>query len=372
MLLAPLDAAGADEVTARGAAHPRRRAEGAETPPDERRAAAPPSPGRRALAATAAIVPGAVVHGAGHWVFGRPQTAGKLLVLEGIGLGTFLAGGVPIVLSGASRYLVAPSAALVVVGLGLFGAGLYGDLYGILRPEGSVGRPARSAPLLETRVGGLYVYDPQFPQRAYAVQGFDLWLGSWRLSPRGYFAVDSPATRLRAVAARRLHGPTRSGVARDGSFLDLELGATHWQQPSEAIRTTTVEGAASGRLDGSRFDRALNGSFAELALGAGLHVAGYASGAPSDAEGLLLMRFGYGFYFGDASTMGGEAMAYYDHRHDDLAAGLLIPGLGSGVAGHFGLRTRAYWDELGAELLLEAGAAYVAGLSLCYRQGQQP
>src|SRR5262245_14578231 len=76
-------------------------------------------PSRRALATSAGmLVPGVLAHGSGHFVLGEPETARRLLLMEATGLALFLTGGVTIVLTGASRYFVAPSATLTIGGFG--------------------------------------------------------------------------------------------------------------------------------------------------------------------------------------------------------------------------------------------------------------
>ena len=63
-------------------------------------------------------------------------------------------------------------------------------------------------------------------------------------------------------------------------------------------------------------------------------------------------------------------MLYYDHRHDDFAAGLKVPGIPSGVAGHFGFLARAFVTEhWGMSVEAMAGSAYVLGASMLFRQG---
>ena len=55
---------------------------------------------------------------------------------------------------------------------------------------------------------------------------------------------------------------------------------------------------------------------------------------------------------------------YYDHRHDDFAAGLKVRGLGSGVIGHFGTAlTYDFTARFGIEAYTEIGSAWVNGLS---------
>ena len=85
---------------------------------------------------------------------------------------------------------------------------------------------------------------------------------------------------------------------------------------------------------------------------------------------MLLARFGFGAYLGEQSPSGGYVLAYYDHRHDGYAGGLLNLGVGSGVAGHLGLESVYYFDDhYGLELEAQFGSAWVAGLSARFRAG---
>lgn len=328
----------------------------------------------RAAAIATAIFPGVIVHGTGHWVRGEPQTARRLLYMEGAGIGLILLGGIPIVLSGASRRLVGPAAALVASGVGFFGISMLADLYGVAAPEGGTGQPQRWAPFIETRLGYRYVYDPQFSYRSFLFNGIDLRWQAFRLAPATWWALDDKNARVRLLGAYRLAGPRPDRRARDGSFADVEVGTTHHRFGSEHFRTTTVEAFVNGRLDMGRIGRTLRGSFAEMGVGWALQTFDYdlVRGDPDlDVEDLLLARHGYGVYLGGPERAAGEVFAYYDHRHDDFAAGLKLPGLGSGVAGHFGLAASAYFGEFGLALELEAGSAYVVGLSFAMRRKRE-
>jgi hypothetical protein len=86
---------------------------------------------------------------------------------------------------------------------------------------------------------------------------------------------------------------------------------------------------------------------------------------------MLLAAFGFGVYLGRRTDRWGEARIFYDHRHDDYAGGLKIPGLGSGTLGHFGVDGRAFFtDHWGARAEVQAGAGWLAGISLVYRYGR--
>ena len=171
-------------------------------------------------------------------------------------------------------------------------------------------------------------------------------------------------------------GPRPGHRERDGSFIDAETAVTHHAYSSDGFRTLTGEISALGRYDLSRFDESLAGSFVETGVGWALSALDLDAPGPDlgdDTEDLLLFRFGYGFYVGRAPGAHGEVGLHYDHRHDDYAAGLKLGGLGSGVAGHFVLSGKAYFSsEWGMLVDLQAGSAYIAGLSLLYRAGGGP
>jgi len=326
-----------------------------------------------AIGIAAAIVPGILVHGAGHFAAGDPQTASRLLILEGIGVGTLAVGFIPIVLTGASRRLVGPAAALSVAGVGLFAISMLSDLYGVATPEGGVGAPPSTVAIVQIAAGYRYVFDPVFAYRNFLATEIDYRVAHWRVDPSAWLAVDSKNSRLRALGSYRFIGPLPEGEprARGGSFLDLEAAVTRHAYGSEHFATTTFELSVAGRLDLDHLAPSLAGSFAEMSFGGAMASYQYdVPGAASDLGGLLLARFAYGVYFGWPGKLRGEAMAYYDHRHDGFAAGLKMPGLGSGVAGHFGLDARMYLtDRWGLAAEAAVGSAYVAGLSVLFRHG---
>jgi hypothetical protein len=320
-----------------------------------------------------AVVPGALVHGTGHLVVGDTKTGLRLLALEGVGLGVLATGFVPIVLSGASRRLIGPAAALSAAGVGLFAISFLADIYGVVAPAGGVGAPLLEAPSFEAGLGYRYVYDPVFSYRNFMVQEIDYRTGAWRLHPSAWFAFDDTNARLRAHVAYRLTGPLPPGhgESHDGSFVDLEGAITRHAFTSNRFSTTTGEVAVAGRFDMARIGPSLRGSFAEMSAGLALQAYSYAiRGTTADVSELLLVRFGFGMYLGFPRSPRGEIKLYYDHRHDDFAAGLKIPGLGSGVVGHFGAEARLYLTrQWGLAAEVAAGSAYVTGLSILFRHG---
>jgi hypothetical protein len=347
----------------------------ADDAPSEPKSAVEPSAGRRALSAGAAIVPGLLVHGSGHFVAGDTRTGYRLLALEGIGLGTLALGFVPIVATGASRRIVGPAAALSVAGAGLFVISALADLYGVLAPVGGVGASSGEAPVFGAEAGYRYVYDPVFARRHFAFYALDYRPGAWRLHPSAWFGLEGTTSRLRFPVAFRFAGPKPSPAPRsvDGSYLDVEAAVTRHAEIEDRFITTTVEVSVEGRVDMQRVAPSLAGSFAELGVGWAVQRYGYqVKGVPADVGDLLLARFGYGMYVGFPGASRGEVMLYYDHRHDDFAAGLKIPGIPSGVAGHFGIEGRMFVsDHMGVSAEAAVGSAYVVGASLLFRQGDR-
>src|SRR5687768_15034769 len=60
------------------------------------------------------VVPGLIVHGAGHLFMGETETGMRLMLAEGIGLGAAVGSVAGVALTGASPKLVAPLAATAV------------------------------------------------------------------------------------------------------------------------------------------------------------------------------------------------------------------------------------------------------------------
>jgi hypothetical protein len=318
------------------------------------------------------VVPGLVVHGTGHLALGESQTGKNLLLMEGIGLGLFLSGGLTIVFTGASRYFVAPAAAATMAGFGLFSTSYLADVYGTVSSDGgAVAARLRPPALWETELGYRRVYDPQFAYRDFVVQRVSRQIGPFRLSPSGWFSARGDTARYRFESQYRLAGPLDEPSPRDQSFLDVTLGVVHQRHRPEHFSKSLVELSLDGRYDLSRLGPTLRGAFVELGTGYALGRIDYdATGLalPHDLEHYLLGHIGFGVTLRGQSAPGSELLLYYDHRHDDYAAGLKVRGLGSGVIGHFGLGARWFFSEsFGIAGDAQVGSAYIGGVSLVFR-----
>lgn len=341
-----------------------------EDPPEPRDASAL-DPARRALNTAVAVGPGTVVHGAGHFAQGRPETARRLALTQALGFGTLVGGLAGLALTGASRYFVGPLILVSVAGGGMFFLPYFADVYGTAVVPEARGVAPRLAPLLVSELGHRYVYDPQFQYRHFLVQGVDLRLGAFHLASSGWFALDDENARVRVLGGYRLSGQTPNRPKADGSFLDLEAAVTHHRFDSEGFRVLTGEVQLSARRDLASWDADLRGTFVDASMGLALQRFEYripGMTVEPDTEDLLLARYGFGVYLGRGESSG-EAEVYYDHRHDDFAAGLKLPGLGSGTIGHFGASVRWFFGSFGLSAEGQVGSVWLAGASMLFRQG---
>lgn len=323
----------------------------------------PPSPGRRVAAAGASLVPGLVFHGAGHVVLGEKRTAARLLVGEGIGILTVASGIVALAVTGASRETTWPVLGVITAGAGLLTTTGLADIYGVVAPPGGFGEVAGIVPW-QVEAGPRVVRDPTFAPSVFSHQSIRLRTQRTWLDTAAFIGLDGNNQRLTAVAARRLLGND------DRGFLDVEVGVSHHRHGSDAFSTTFGEVALAGRLDLAHVGPTLTGAFVDAAFGWAGGTRRY-FGRASEFEDMTLARLGFGFWLGRGERRGGEVALYYDHRHDDFAAGLKVPGLGSGALGHGGLRARVFVTRrFGLTGLVEAGSAHVFGLGIVYRGGE--
>ncbi len=338
--------------------------EPAPAPPAAERPPARLSSPRRVLAGVTAVVPGIVVPGTGHLVAGRSGAGKLLLATGGSGLVLTVAGFAGLFLTGGSRRTAGPNIALIYGGVGAWWGSVLADLYGVLAPSGGLGRFERAPARLAAELGLRYVYDPTFDYRAFTFAGLDVTRGRLRVSPSVWIALDDENVRLRVGGAARL-----LSRACDGSRLEIEAALTHHDFGSDGFSTTIGEVFLGGRLDLAGLAPTLTGSFFELGTGYAFGAVSY-DGADTEATDLLLGRFAFGFYLGHEPGGYGELAFIYDHRHDDFAAGLKVTGLGSGPAGHFGLRAVRGWSSgWGGAVEAHMGSAVVVGVSALYRIG---
>lgn len=332
-----------------------------------------PSRTRRAVAVAAALVPGIIINGTGHWVTGQTCTARRLLMAEGVGL-LGMGVGIPVIaLAGAPRYLTTPAIVLTLGGFAMILTAIGADIYGASGAWENPGEPMRRRSRWETELGVLHVYNPHFDFGWLLTQRAAANVGRTRIAAGLDAALDGVHAHYRLGAALRLLGPTPSSTSPDGSFFDVAVSTFEQRFTSMGFVSAGAEIIGAGRLDLGRVGSTLRGSFTEVSVGLQASHTSYrivGMSVDSDDETMLLSRLAFGVYLGRGSHRGSEAKFYYDHRRDDYAAGIKLPGYGNGMVGHVGIAGQYYLTKrLGLGALLETGSSHVTGVSMLFRDG---
>jgi len=318
----------------------------------------------RVAAIAAAIVPGAVVHGAGSFVVGKRRTAKRLLAMEGVGLAAFALGAAFVQGTRGNPYTIEPGVPLAIAGAGLFLPSWLDDIWvaaGGTRDRGA----ALATPPWTLELGMTSQHD------AYRERGLVRVAGTLELGRVGFGAaadVDAEGkSRVGELEARYLIAGDASHVAiHDGSRLSARIAARYLRDDDDRLSIATAEAELIGRLELAHLDAELRGTFVEVTTGIGVDRVVYANGA-RDIDSLLLGRFAWGLYLGTR----GEATIFYDHRRDGLAGGFAA-WRGSGFIGSFGanaqVRVAGPWAVRGE---LQIGDAVLTTLALRYHGGHE-
>jgi hypothetical protein len=331
------------------------------------------APRRRLLPIAAALVPGLLVHGSGHFAAGDRETARQLLATESVGLAMLVGSIGGLSFTGASRKFVAPFVLLGGAGLGTMTVTALSDLYGVLAPGAGWGGPER--PVATTvRLGSLYVRNPTMPYRWITGAALESWSGGLRVEPAFYSNLDGRTLRAELRAGYRLVGARPTDPFPSARQVDASVGLFHHRErrtPGE-YDMTVGDVMASGRFGLGGWLPTLTGAFVEWGAGAAIGAYHYGGVGAIESSDALLMRFGFGVHFGaPGAPRRGELLLLYDHRHDGFAGGMKIIGLGSGAFGHIGMESHVMFTRRwGLGLELAAGSAHLAGLWLRWQPSE--
>ncbi len=321
------------------------------------------------VAIGAAIVPGVLLHGSGSFVAGERQTARRLLALEGVGLAIAGVGAVPLLATGASRWVSGPSIALIASGMGMVLVGWVADIYSAAGGAGIAGSPRTEPGEVEVELGYAHVGDSQFDYGEFMTLATALRWRAWRFGPEIWLALDDDNQRWRAHASYRFIGPGSGESAASGSFVETGVAATYHRYGGDGFEVGGVEVASAARYDLAPIGRRLAGAFVDFHLGLELERIRYGDATPSDVAPQILLGFGFGFYLGDRAGPQGEVSAHYGHRRDGFAGGLGLSRTG-GWFGHFGLAGTAWLGAgWGLRAGVEVGSAMVTHLAVVAELG---
>lgn len=331
----------------------------------------------RALGIGAALVPGVLLHGAGHWAIGERDTAYHLLGAEALGLASIVGSLAGLGVTGAAPQFVAPLALTLIAGSALFFSSWFADIYGTATGLESTGLSFDVEPLFELESGHLFVHNPALPDVTHFLESSaSARLGKVQLDVRSTNGLDGDNWRLSTGVSWRFIGRTHTrgiAAAQSRHTVDLRIGYLHHRWGELGVFDNFAELELKSRVDLGSLARTLDGAFVNVRGGVAIGAYLYdLDPSVSDSAKLLLGWFGFGMYLGDDPNGYGEVELYYDHRHDGYVAGLKLGGVGSGPAGHFGLRGEyGIWKGLGVGARVEAGSALTTHLSLIYKFGGQ-
>jgi hypothetical protein len=323
----------------------------------------------RPVAVVGSVVPGLILHGAGSWLSGDDETATRLLVTEGVGLGLTAGSIAGLALTGAARNWAGLFASTAILGAGAFGVSFLADVYRTAAPEG-FGKNPGGLPWGSTEVGVLWINNPRLDYGPVVRSHGELRSGLWSATLTSYNAPRALHQYYRIENGFRLWGAPaeRRAFATGGSHVTafVALESSTFGRPDYA--TKGAEGRLAARVDSEQWLPKVHGAFFEAELGYSGRRTEYNSTGNTLDDTLLLGGFGFGAYHGDPTTCGGETRLFYNHRHDGYVGGLLQAGLGSGTIGSFGLETSHFLTPTwGLRLRGEIGAAAVVGLHLVAR-----
>jgi hypothetical protein len=321
------------------------------------------------LALVGSVVPGLVLHGTGSWLRGDSETATRLLIAEGAGLGLTAGSLVGLALTGAARDWAGLFISTAILGAGAFGMSFLADVYHSAAP-GGFGEHPGGLPWGSSEVGVLWINDPRIEYGPVVRSRGALRTGQWSAEVTLDTAAQALHRRLRIENSFRLWGASAERLVfpTGGSHLTAFIAVETSTFGQRDYTTNGAEVRLAVRFDSEQLLPSVRGAFFEWDLGYAGRRTLYAATRNTLDDSLLLGGFGFGAYHGDPTTRGGETRLYYNHRHDGLVGGLLQSGLGSGTIGYFGVETSHFFNPTwGLRLSADIGAAAVVGLHLVGR-----
>ncbi|MBC7794025.1 MAG: hypothetical protein H7Z43_09975 [Clostridia bacterium] len=313
------------------------------------------------LPIAASLVPGVVLHGSGAFARGDRDTAKRLLITEGLGLGTLASSIVVLAVTGASRRFTSILVPTAVTGAFLFVGSWLADIYSVSVPAGWRSNAPMHLPRLELSMVASYRYDPRSATDGVILPMARVALGRWLLGVNAQLAPSTSTSRIRGDVRYRL-------VKSGGSFVDLQAAITSNALGDIGVNVLSLEFAVPARLDLMHVGQLLRGGFVELSVGGLLSAVSYNRVDATETDSAMLVRGALGAYLGDGD---GEVSIYYDHRRDTLAGGVILGGVAAGFAGYCGIGGTYYFSRnVGATATVELGSAVLAGLGVAMRFGE--
>ncbi len=317
------------------------------------------------LPGAVSILPGVIVHGAGHYIGGDRETAADLLIMEAAGLLAFAGAGYAIIYTGASTKILVPALPVITAGAGLFILSWFYDIYGSFSGARRAGRQ-RQKIFIETDGGLTYVYDPQFEYNTFATLSAVFKYNEWRISPEAWIAIDDDNRRYVIDVSYQLIGDSGYLFKKKGEYLDLRFTNRYGYHKfgTEKFLKRWIDFCFTGRLEMGGVWESLNGSFTEFEAGYNSEWVSFLidRDVPAEYTDQYLFSAGFGVYLGSREKPPGEIMIYYNHRREELAGGMK-----SGYIGYIGLNAEfKIISRIRAALDIRYGSALIIGGRLAY------
>jgi len=316
-----------------------------------------PAKRTRALAITAAVIPGALVHGSGHYTLGDRRTAWRLLKIEGLGLGLMGVGGGLLGLTGSDEHPAALYVPLLASGAALFAGSFLADLLGVSLPSMGAGdSPAppfwpRAGAVAGTLLGYRFVRHPNLGDMHLAHAATWVRAGPVRIGATGESGASDHYRAIEAEAAYRL--PWRPLAA---ATLDLGVDVAHRRLPRDQVTSTPLALWVEATWTLGQYVPRLPGAYARGRLGFGVESVDYGSvpGLSDEAVAFVVAVAGLGLDLGRV-----DIELSYDQRQDGLPGGGFFGRL-PGMLGSIGASARL---RLTREWALTGETRYGTGLS---------
>lgn len=292
-----------------------------------------PDPAQGSLLATgAALVPGLLVHGSGHFVLGERQSAYRLLAMQGAGLAGLIGGIGLLGAVGGSEKLAGLYVPMAVSGLGLFGISFLADLAGAAHGRRPWAEPlVPSGVTVRTGYAGLFGAKHTFRHLgelgiAWRTERLVLEGGA-TLQPQGDFSW------YRGLVGWRLWARSDDRVTRLSLFGELARQGFD----SEGFAITTVRAFGELRWNLGELLTTMQNAWLLGRLGWGFDVFDFA-GTSAEDDGLPFIVADIGF--GLMATERVEVELAYRHRKGELPGGMALSDGLAGFAGMLDLRGR--------------------------------
>ncbi|MBN2435135.1 MAG: hypothetical protein JXK07_07700 [Spirochaetes bacterium] len=317
------------------------------------------------LPPVAAVVPGAVLHGAGHFVAGERETAGELLLIEGVGLLMLAGSGYILADGGAPRDYTGPLVPFAAFGVSFlvlpFIADFYGVTIGRYRSEGDWFTDKDRTVTLNA--GLEYTNDPAFDYSLLVKTEIDYHYKRFVISPMINSAIDDDTRHYQLSAKYRFAGQKGHLLENYAAFFksDAIVRAGYYDFNSDGFYKYSTDISLRTVINSGSLWKTTRGIYFVYEAGFNREWVyfDFDETLPAITSNQILFETGVGFMTGNLSDPAADIYLFYNHRRDTFYG-----GLPSGFLGHVGASVTLYpWQNTGISLKAVLGTSSFYSLS---------